>query len=160
MTRSPHTPAPADEAVTGPVIGGDALVAYESMLASVPDVSDDNVGYERILDTLASARSLDDLEAPWRSRGGEAYLNQWLIIRGIRKAPSDFRGGLPWFLIVDAELADGGEPITFTTGSVNVVGQLVRAHTLDLFPLEAMLVESERQTAAGYKVQRLTFRRD
>lgn len=159
---SPSETRPKDDAaLSGPVIGGDALVAYESMLASVPDVSaGDGAGYERILAQLAAAQNLEDLEAPWRARGGEQYLGQWLVIRGIAKMPSDYRGGLPWFLVVDAVTAEDGEQATFTTGSVNVVAQLVRAHTLELFPVEAMLVESGKPTAAGFTVQRLVFRKD
>lgn len=154
-----RAPSGADqEAISGPVVSGDALVRYESMLASVPDAGQQ--GYERILEALSEAQSLDDLEAPWRSRGGEQFLGQRLLIKGISKMPSDFRGGLPWFLVVDAELSDGGGDATFTTGSVNVVAQLVRAYTLGLFPLEAVLVESERPTAAGFTVQRLVFPKD
>lgn len=160
MSPNPSTPsAPAPEQpISGPVISGDALVQYESMLAGVPDV--EAASYDRILEQLAAATSLEDLEAPWRARGGEQYLGQWLIIRGIRKMPSDFRGGLPWFLVVDAALADGGKAVTFTTGSVNVVAQLVKAHALDLFPVEAMLLQADKPTRDGYYPQRLHFRTD
>lgn len=150
--------AAAEGAITGPVIGGDALVAYEAMLADVPEAGQQ--GYDRILASLAGATSLEDLDAPWRSRGGEQFLGQRLVIHGISKMPSDFRGGLPWFLVVDAELSDGGGDATFTSGSVNVVAQLVRAHALGLFPVEAVLVESDRPTAAGYTVQHLVFPKD
>lgn len=132
-----------------------AVQAYESMLASVPDV--DSGGYDRILETIAQAKTLTDLDAPWRSSGMDAYIDVPLVIRGIAKAPSDFKGGLPWFLVVDAVTAADGESARFTTGSVNVVAQLVKAFTMGAFPVAAIPRERERATAAGYTVQYLQF---
>lgn len=144
-----------DTAVTGPVLQASAAAPFEAMLADVPEA--DAGGYERILASLATAKSLEDLEAPWRAQGADAYLGEWLSIRGIHKMPSDYQTGLPWFLVVDAASRETGEAVTFTTGSVNIVAQLVRAHALGLFPLVAKIVESDRVTAAGFRPQRLVF---
>lgn len=154
-TRTTHRSGQEQTALEGPVLNPQAVKAYEGMMADVPEA--ESGSYDRILEQLAEAKSLTDLEAPWRARGGEQYLGTWLRFRGIRKSPSEFKGGIPWYLIVDAVTIPDGELATFTTGSLNVVAQLVRAHALGLFPFTAMLVESERETASGQRPQRLVF---
>lgn len=148
------TPVAAPDS-TSVLLSGPAIRAYEAMLADVPEAS--GSGYEAIAAQLAQAQSLADLEAPWRTEGGQKYLDQWLTITGIRKVPSDYAGGLGWFLVVDAATIPDGERVSFTTGSVNVVAQLVRAHALDLFPLQAKLVNLRSNKPGQNPPQRLVF---
>lgn len=143
------------EAETGVQLSPNAVKAYESMLVAVPDV--DSGSYERILETIARAKSLADLDAPWRSDGMAAYIDSPLVIRGIAKAPSDFKGALPWFLVVDAVTVPDGEPARFTTGSINVVAQLVKAFAMGAFPVTVIPRQADRPTKDGYYPQRLQF---
>jgi hypothetical protein len=87
-----------------------------------------------ILEQLANAGQLGDLDAPWRSDGLGEYIGERLVVTGIRKAASDFVGGLPWFLVVEAGLQSTGEKVTFTTGAVSVVAQLVKAWSMGRIP--------------------------
>jgi hypothetical protein len=134
-------------------IRGDVVEVYESMLAAVPDAGGD--GMDGILAAIAAATDVSHLDAPWRSAGLEAFVNQPLVIMGIRKLPSSYQGGLAWFLVVDAGIPATGELVTITTGSVSVVAQLVKAHQLDSFPLRVMVRQSERPSAAGFYPQHL-----
>jgi hypothetical protein len=154
---NPNT-ATADQAVEQ----GDALPAplstgvvasYESMLASVPDAGEG--GYERILELIAEAQDPAELDAAWRSGDLVELAGVPLTVRGITKAPSDFVGGLPWFLILDAVNEVTGEKLNVTTGAVSVVAQLVRAHAIGAFPLRVRPVVAERPTARGYYPQHL-----
>jgi hypothetical protein len=131
----------------------EVIEAYDSMLASVPDAEGE--GYERILEQIAAATNPADLDSPWRSGDLAELAGIPLVIRGIRKRPSDFGGGLPWFLIVDAVNEVTGEPLVVTTGAVSVVAQLTKAYALNAFPLRVRPVVAERPTSSGYYPQRL-----
>lgn len=154
-TNTPDQAAQPTDASGAVQLSPNAVKAYESMLAAVPDV--DAGSYERILETIAGATDLAGLDAPWRSDGMGAYIDQPLLVRGIAKAPSDFAGALPWFLVVDAVKADTGEAARFTTGSVNVVAQLVKAYAMGAFPVAVIPRQSDRPTKDGYHPQRLQF---
>jgi hypothetical protein len=125
------------------------MAAWDSMITQVPD-AEEGGGLERILEAIAQAQSVADLDAPWRTHDAEQLAELPLTIRGITKAPSDYAGGLPWFLIVDAINETTGEAITFTTGSVNIVAQLVRTYTLGGFPCRARVVIPTKATRNGF----------
>lgn len=135
------------------VLGRDVVAAYEAMIADVPEAGGD--GFASILTAIAAADHPDDLDAPWRSGGLEEFINQPLIIQGIRKMPSDYQGGLPWFLIADCVVISTGELVSITTGAVAVVAQLAKAHSLGAFPWRVIPRQSERPSKSGYYPQHL-----
>lgn len=135
------------------VIRRDVVEAYEAMIASVPDAGQD--GVDGILAAIATAVDIRDLDEPWRSAGLEKLINVPIVVTGIRKVPSSFQGGLPWFLVIDAGIVATGELTTITTGSVSVVAQLVKAHQLGAFPLRVIPRQADRPSAAGYFPQHL-----
>lgn len=126
----------------------DIVTAYESMLASVPDAGGN--GLDGILEAIARATRVTDLDSPWRTAGLEAYRNVRLRVTGIRKLPSDYTGGLAWFLVIDAAIAQTGELVTITTGALSVVAQLVKAWSMDTFPLDVFPRMAERASAGGF----------
>lgn len=129
-------------------ISGAVVAAYESMLATVPDAG--GAGFERILEAIAQAQDVRELDAAWRSEGLAELAGIPLSIRGITKMPSEFEGGLPWFLVIEAVNEVTGEPVTVTTGAVSVVAQLVKAWSMGAFPLRARPVVAERPSSRGY----------
>ncbi len=155
--------APAEAGESAPAgdlpvpIRPEVVAAYEAMIDLVPDAGGE--GFDGILEQIARAGGLADLDAPWRSGGLEDYANVPLAVLAIRKMPSDFPGGLPWFLVVDAAVVETGERVTFTTGAVGVVAQLVKAHQLGAFPLVVIPRQSARPTASGYYPQHLEISR-
>lgn len=156
MATAPTTAQGADLPVStdSPVVIAPAVVAaYEAMIADIPEAGGD--GYASILIQLAAAEHPDDLDAPWRSGGLEDFINQPLVIRGIRKMPSEFGGGLPWFLVADAAVIATGELVAITTGAVAVVAQLAKAHALGAFPWRVIPRQSERPSKSGYYPQHL-----
>lgn len=148
------TEATETETPIGPPDGPPMAIApavveiYSSWLAAVPDAGGD--GMDGILAALAMATDPADLDAPWRSAGLELVVNVPLRITGIRKLPSDYPGGLPYFLVIDGAVTETGETISITTGSVSVVAQLVKAHALGAFPLNVIPRKAERASKAGY----------
>ena len=151
-TETPEQAAARIEGAPQPVSGA-IVEAYESMIATVPEAGQD--GFERILEVIAQANNVADLDAAWRSRGMEELAGIPLTIRGIKKMPSDFESGLPWFLVVDGVNEVTGEPVTVTTGAVSVVAQLVKAWSMGAFPIRVRPVVAERPSRSGYYPQHL-----
>lgn len=129
------------------------IAAYEARLDTVPDAGGD--GFESILAALLLATDVRDLDAPWRSAGFGELVNVPLILTGIRKMPSDYPGGLPWFLIADGAIVETGETVSITTGAVSIVAQLAQAHALDGFPLKVIPRQADRPSKSGYYPQHL-----
>lgn len=156
MSNKTETPDQAADRIEGKgmvPLRQEVIEAYDSMLAAIPDAEGE--GYERILEQIAQATSPADLDSPWRAGDLAELAGIPLVVLGVRKRPSDFGGGLPWFLIVDAVIETTGEHVTITTGAVSVVAQLTKAYALNAFPLRVRAVVSERATASGYYPQRL-----
>lgn len=133
------------------------LAAWQSFIDEIPDAEDRGGGYDRIFEQLGAAESADDLNAPWETSDAEQLAGVPLTLRGVVKAPAEKPGGLPFYLIVDAVNETTGEAVTFTTGSVNIVGQLVIANHRHFFPCRATVEISNKPTARGFYPQRLRF---
>lgn len=135
----------------------DVILAYEAMIATVPEAGGD--GMDGILEAIARASGVADLDAPWRSSGLEDWANAPLRITGIRRMPSDYEGGLPFFLVIDAVVLSTGELITVTTGAVSIVAQLAKAWSAGWFPLDVIPRRAARASARGYFPMHLEVRR-
>lgn len=156
MTTETEAPqgADSDQAANGLVIRPEVVALYESMIADVPEAGAN--GYESILVQIAAAESVDALDAPWRADGLKEYLNVPLSIRGLRRMPSEYVGGLPFFLIVDAAVIETGETVTVTTGAVSVVAQLAKGNQLGLIPGWRVIPrQADRPSSSGYFPQHL-----
>ena len=160
MTR-PSTAAPEGAVVPagepGEPIPAQIVAAFEAMIADIPEAGGD--AFASILGSIATAQDVLDLDAPWRSAGLEDLVNVPMVVLAVRKMPSDYQGGLPWFLVVDAATAEDGERITFTTGAVSVVAQLAKAWAMGALPLACTLRQSERPSRSGYYPQHLDIAR-
>jgi hypothetical protein len=153
-----ETPEQAADRIEGKAqpIRAEIVAAYESMLANVPDAGDS--GFERILEAIAAAGDVSQLDAPWRSEGLLELAGIPLTVRGITKIPSDYPGGLPWFLVVDAVNEVTGKPLTVTTGAIGPVAQLVKGWALGAFPLKVTPRVAERPSKSGYFPMHLEVR--
>ncbi len=148
-----------DQAQPPTVIGSRASEALTAALLTIPETSDD--GYERLLLQLAAAEDAADLGAPWRAGGMTQYLDRPLEVRALRRIPSDYDGGLPFFLVVDAGDLLTGELVTFTTGAVSVVAQLAKASQLGAIPGWRVIPrQSDRPSSSGFYPQHLEVMRD
>lgn len=132
-----------------------AGVDLRAMLDAIPEADDD--AYVRLITQLANATSVEDLDKPWSLTGLNDYEGQWLRVDSLRRMPSDFTEGLGFYLIVTAMLYQTGEIITCSTGSVNVVTQLVKAHSLGALPVNVRPMLSSKPTKDGYRPMHLEF---
>lgn len=147
-----------DRAESPVVISPAAIEAFQDAMVSIPEAGGD--GYESILLQLASAQDATQLDAPWRAEGMRAYINEPLEVRALKRIDSEYQGGLPFFLVVDAVSLATGELVTFTTGAVAVVGQLAKANQLGAVPGWRVIPrQSDRPSANGYYPQHLEVMR-
>lgn len=138
----------------GVVIRPETVEAFAAMAADIPEAGGD--GFDALLAQIINAQDVNDLDAPWRSDGLTAYLGKRLRIDGLRRMASEFGGGLPFFLIVEAGDLETGERVTVTTGAVSVVAQLVRAWSLGAIPGWRVIPrQADRPSSSGYFPQHL-----
>lgn len=144
---------------TALALSDQAVAVFEPLLAMIPEAGGDGAGYETILRQLAQAQDASELDAPWRAGGLQLYQDTSLVITDIRRMPSDYQGGLGWFLVVDAVVKGTGERIAVTTGSVGVVAQLVKAYALGALPLTVIPRRSKKASKAGFYAWHLEMAR-
>lgn len=127
--------------------------AFLAMLGAVPEPDDDAAA--RIVMEILDAQSIEDLDKPWDVEGMRDYDGSILQVDSITKMPSDYKTGLGCYLVCKCSQPGIGAVFTLTTGSVSIVAQLVRAHTLNAFPLQVIPRQSERPTRKGYRPMHL-----
>lgn len=148
-----QAPRPTEDKSTDLVITAETRAMFAQMVMAVPDA--EGSGSERIVLAILNAKSWDDLDAPWDADKAEALVDVEMRIDSIMRRPSTFADGLGVFLVVRGKRMDNDEEVVWTTGSVSVVAQLVKAFMLGALPIYATLKRSERPTEKGYYPQHL-----
>lgn len=134
-----------------------ALQRFQDMAMLIPETESDG-GASFIMDIM-NAQSAADLDANWAEKDSEKMVGVELQFEGVTRSVSDFSDGLGVFLVVKATDTKTGEPVTFTTGSSNVVAQLVKAYTESWFPFQGVIVKSIKASKAGYYPQHIQIAR-
>ncbi len=148
VTQRPTGVVEPVRTTTDVAISPDTVAMFAQMAMAVPDA--EGSGSERILLAILGAKSWDELDDPWDSTKTDTLIGHNLVVREILRRPSSFADGLGIFLVVKGTDLDEDEDVTFTTGSISVVAQLVKAYLLGAFPLYVVLRQSERPTERGY----------
>lgn len=140
------------------VVAESTLQTFLTFAQGIPD-AEEGAGLDNIVSQILTGDTADDLDSAWQSTGGEKLIGKPMSITGVTKRPSDFGEGLGIYLVVAAILAETGESVTFTTGSVSIVAQLAKAYAGGMLPLDCRIVQSERPSARGYYAQHLEILR-
>lgn len=122
--------------------------AFMLMLAEVPDPPPDAAA--AIVGAILSAQSVEDIDKPWDAEGMRDLKDRSLLVREVHKMPSDYAQGLGVYLVCRVVTGESGEEKVVTTGSVSIVAQLVRAHTLGALPLLVIPREAKKPSRNGY----------
>jgi hypothetical protein len=144
-TERPQT-EPVDLSVLRQTPG---LIESLTALAEAVPESTPEEAYARIAAQVLAAEDIEALNRPWQSEGLRAHLDRPLIVHAIKRMPSDYEGGLGWYLVLDCEDARHRRVVT-TTGSVAICLQLAKAWQLGLFPVGIIASEAKRKTARGF----------
>lgn len=135
-----------------------ALIAqFAEMVGIVPDF--ETGGGEGIIEQILAGTTLGDIDAPWTG-GRKIPVGPMLYITDIAKTPSDYPGGLPFYLVVTTTLPSSGAMKEYSAGGTMVVAQLVKAFTLDELPIAGMIVETELRNRPGQKAQHFSVDRE
>jgi hypothetical protein len=151
----PGPAEPDDRSGDVAIIDPATVEKFATMAMLIP--SEDGSGMERIVDAILSADSWESLADPWESTNAEKLRGKRLIVRSLTRRPSQFKGGLGIFLVVRSAWSSTGEEFVWTTSSVAVVAQLVRAWMLRALPAVVEMVIADRPTEAGYYPHHLRF---
>jgi hypothetical protein len=122
--------------------------AFLAMLELVPEPDGDATA--RIVASILGSQTVEDLDAPWTSEGMREYADVALRIKRIVKMPSDYQGGLGVYLVCYVDQPGIGEEFILSTGSVSIVAQLVRAHSLGALPLTIVPKIAAKPTRQGF----------
>ncbi len=125
------------------------------LLAQVPEADDD--AYVGIIRQLLSAQTAADLNAPFSLEGLQEWADKAIIVNSIKRMPSDFDSGLGLYLVADITDPASNEHKVVSTGSTNIIVQLVKAHQLGAFPVACIPRFAKKPTAAGYTPMHLEF---
>jgi hypothetical protein len=128
-----------------------ALAAFAEMVAIIPDADDS----EAALGMLAQVLNSEDVKHTnniWGDDDGDKdqMVGDTLDIFAIKKRPSDFKDGLPFYL--DCEVINRSrnmEPMRYTCSATMAVAQLVQATVLGQMPVRVRV--EENQTRSGNK---------
>lgn len=121
------------------------------MITAIPDAEAGSG--EEILMRLLKARTIEGLEEVFKGR--ELPLDVPIIITDLAKAPSDFAGGLGFYLVMNCITPHNGEQAVYNTGSGNIIGQLLALHAGDQLPVRAIARKNDKPTRDGFYPQRL-----
>lgn len=132
----------------------EVVKTFQQMAAAIPAGGEDT-GQLSILTQLAAATEPQGLSAPWETTGTTALFGKVLVVTDLKRMPSEYEDGLGFYLVVNGAIEETGEAMTFTTGSVSVAAQLVKAFDAGWLPIKCEIVESTRPTKSGYKPQHL-----
>lgn len=150
MTETSSTP----DTDLVPVVSQEIMSRFAQMAVGIPEARPDDA-YDDILSQLLNATNLDDLNAPWDTAKTEDLVGYRLRIDSIQRFESDYTQGLGLYLVCKGQNTMTGEKFVVSTGSISVVAQLAQAWYLNMFPVLAEFVVSERPTKSGYRPQHL-----
>lgn len=137
-----------DSAASQPELSPELVQRFAQMATLIPE--DDGSAIERILTQILDATEVDQLDAPWDVTKARQLAGKLLRVDALKRQPSSFTGGLRIFLVVSYTDTGTGEQAVFTTSSLSVVAQLVRAYAISGVPFYIELVIADKPTADGY----------
>jgi hypothetical protein len=143
------------DAGAGAQISERVLRQFADMVAMLPQ--DDTGGTESIVAQILAAETFEELDSPWSASDTEDLIGTVLTIESVKARRSDYADGLGFYVIATGKVYGTDKPVTFTTGSVSVVAQLVKAYAMGALPLVCTLQQAERPTEKGYRPQHLAI---
>jgi len=146
------------EGVTTLDVSDPRLREFAQMVNLLPQ-SDPNDAMLSIVAQIAGADDPTALDSPWLTDDVEQLIGVWIDVQSVKAMPSTYAGGLSVFLVVTAARPDTGELVTFTTGSVSIVAQLVKAFAAGWLPLPCKIVRASRESSNGYFPMHLEINR-
>jgi hypothetical protein len=128
---------------------------FSQMATLIPAEEEGAVG--DILQAILCASTWEQLDTPWESCDASRLVGKIFRIDKVRRRPTRCGGSLGMFLVVRCTDGQTGERFAWTSSSVNVCAQLVRAYAAEWLPLFATVNVAARAAASGYRPHYLKF---
>lgn len=124
------------------------LQQVNSILDTVPDLDDDPT--PRMAAAILAAADPLDWNSVFESKSIKKSARQLVRFESIRKAPSSFQGGIPYYLVADVTYLETGETGVMSVSSMMAVIQLLAAHVNGWLPVECEVVQKDKATKNGF----------
>lgn len=112
----------------------DLVPRFDALMAEIPDAGAD--GAAALIDRLLEAESMEDFNGIWETDGLRDMIGQQIRVLAVRKSPSDFTSGLPYFLVLTIADGDTGEQRVITTGATAPVLTLGKLAARGMLPAD------------------------
>lgn len=140
--------SPAQQSGGDVVLAPDVIDMFVSMIGLIPDA--ESGGQDNILRTIFAATTPEELEAPWNARDNKFPLGVVVRVESVAKRPSDYAGGLPFYMVCQATNLETGEATEYQTGSVSCTAQIAQAVFNEQLPIQVKLVQAAKASKNGY----------
>jgi hypothetical protein len=107
----------------------------------------------QIVEELLAAETDEELEQVGNASGWLDFEGVPVEVRGFRWRKSDYDEGAAIYLIVQATDMRDGASLVLTTGSKNVIAQLINLARRDRFPTVKILTRADKPTKGGFYPQ-------
>jgi hypothetical protein len=131
-----------------PVNPNEALTQARALIEAIADVTEDPTPH--MAAAILNADDPEDWESIFKGRSIKDSAGVRVRITALRKAPSQFEGPVPYFLIADVVNLETGESDVMTISSVMSMLQLVTAHQRGWLPLDVEVVRKDKPTRRGF----------
>lgn len=146
--------AGAQQAVTA-TLPPELVEQFAQMATMIP--SEDGGSVQDILQAVLCASSWEQLDKPWDACDASRLVGRLFRIEHVLRRPSLFPGGLGVYLVIRCTDGKTGERFAWTSSSLNVCAQLVRAYAGGWLPLFATVAIVAGGRDRGYRPHYLRF---
>ncbi len=142
-----------DVAVSGEEISLGELFAALAGDALAPVTQTAEEAQHAIAKRYLEAETVDEVLGTRTALHARDVLDVPIELRNVRflRSAFDSEAGPGVFAVLDITIVETGEATAVTCGSVNVMAQAAKLRDLEALPVTVKIVESDRQTEAGFR---------
>ena len=153
MTKSSKAEAPADALVN--FTSGGAIERINQFLAMAPTVSDDPT--EAMLEAVLQAQDPLEWNDLFSSKSLRDAKGALVRVNAYRVNPSDYPGGLKFYLVLDVTDLETGQKGVLTCSSQMAIAQILNAEARVNLPIDVRIIEKDKPTKAGFRPIHLEY---
>lgn len=133
-----------------PIESGESAIRYVERLMQLLPAPDENT-VEKIAAQIIAADNMVDENEMWESTGSAKLIGRRFRFDSLTLLPSTYdESPFGWYLGIQAVDTATGEEVFITSGSVNLVTSLVKAHFLGNLPAIGEIMGPRRPPKSGH----------
>lgn len=135
--------------------GQTAIERINAFLETQPTVDEDPT--ETMLRYILDSPDPSTWNALWKSSSLRDAKGEVVIVNAYRVRPSDFEGGLRFYMVLDVTSPETGEKHVLTCSSQMAIAQILNAQARVGLPVTVRIVEKDKPTKAGFRPIHLEY---